>query len=417
MEQTILKPYFKRETCRLCGKNNLERVLELSPTPLCDAYVPLSRVNAAQDSYPLELFLCKDCGYVHLPYVVNPELIYLDYIYVTTSSLGLKEHFGEYAKQVLGRLRPAKGSLVIDIGSNDGTLLKFFKEQGMRVLGIEPAKEIAEEASGNGIETLPKFFSSKFADEIKERFGQADIITINNLLANIDDLEDIAEGVKKLLAPGGVFIIESSYLGDLIRNMVFDFIYHEHLSYFHVKPLISFFKRFGMELIEVERVATKGGSLRYYFSNTEALSDIPASVKEVLEMEDGLGLDDISTYRRFSEKITQTKRQLLTQLNALKAKGKAIAGFGGSATTTTLLYHFDLTGIIEYIVDDNPAKQNTFSPGYHIPVLPPEVLYARKPDYVMLLAWRYTEPIMKKHKKFLEQGGHFIVPLPEIKVV
>lgn len=408
---------FKRDTCRLCGGNNLENVLSLTPTALCDAYVSSERVNEVQEVYPLDLFLCHDCGYVHLPYVVDPEIIYRDYIYVTTSSMGLSDHFQRYTEEVFRRLRPPGNSLVIDIGSNDGTLLKFLKRRGMRVLGVEPANKIAQEATKSGVKTLPDFFTTKLADKIKNDYGPATVVTINNLFANIDDLEGFTEGACKLLAPDGVLIIESSYLGDMIQNMIFDFIYHEHLSYFSVKPLVAFFRRFNMELIDIEHVPTKGGSLRYYFQLNDGSRLVSLSVAEMIAYEEKLGLDRVETFKTFSDEIDNVKSQLISQLRDLKAYGKTIAGYGGSATSTTLIYHFGLNEMMDYIVDENLAKQNTYSPGYHIPVLSSEVLYEKKPDYVLILAWRYAEPIMQKHQAFIEQGGHFIVPLPKIEVI
>lgn len=410
------KSVYKRETCRLCGGKNLEMVMPLTPTALCDAYVSKDRVDEIQEIYPLDLFMCIDCGYVYLPYVVDPGIIYRDYIYITTSSMGLSTHFKDYSEELLHQIKPKKNSLVIDLGSNDGTLLNFFRLKGMRVLGVEPADEIAKKATLCGIETLPEFFTIKLANKIRNDYGPATIITVNNLFANIDDLDEVAEGIRKLLAADGVLIIESSYLGDMLKNMVFDFIYHEHLSYFSVKPLIKFFHRFNMELFDIERVSTKGGSLRYYIQLSGGPRSISPSVAEMIEYEDRSGLNSIRTYKTYSKKIDSLKTQLVSKLLELKAHGKSIVGYGGSATTTTLLYHFGLSEMIDYIVDDNPAKQNTLSPGYHIPVLSSEVIYEQKPDYVLILAWRYAEPIMKKHQAYLEQGGHFIVPLPKIEV-
>ena len=408
---------FQWDTCRLCGGNRLENVLPLTPTALCDAYVSAERINEVQKIYPLALFLCRDCGYAHLPYVVDPKIIYRGYIYVTTSSLDLSEHFQSYSDEVLRRVNPAKEALVVDLGSNDGTLLRFFKGRGMRVLGVDPAKEIAKKATGSGVETIPEFFTAELARSMKDDYGLATIITINNLFANIDDLKGMTEGIRELLSPDGILIIESSYLGDMIQNMVFDFIYHEHLSYFSVKPLVRFFHRFGMELIDVEHVPTKGGSLRYYFQFKDGPRLVSSSVAEMITYEESLCLDQVETFKSFSKKIDDRKGQLLNCLCELRTQGKTIVGYGGSATSTTLIYHFGLGQMMDYIVDDNPAKQNTFSPGYHIPVLPSELLYERRPDYVLLLAWRYAEPIMKKHQAFLEQGGHFILPLPELNII
>ena len=407
---------FRRNTCRLCGGADLELVLHLTPTPLCDAYVMAERLEEVQEIYPLDLYLCRGCGYVHLPYVVDPEIIYRNYIYVTTSSMGLSDHFQSYSDSVLGCLRPPGKSLVVDVGSNDGTLLQCFKKKGMRVLGVEPAKEIAQRATDSGVDTLPDFFTPGLADQIKSDQGPAAVITVNNLFANVDNLDEMMEGICRLLSPNGVLVIESSYLGDMLRNMVFDFIYHEHLSYFSIKPLAIFFRRFHMELIDIERVPTKGGSLRYYVQLDGGPKSISPSVAKMAAYENGLSLDRIETYKEFSTKINGIKAQLLNKLHGIQGQGKTIAGYGGSATTTTLVYHFGLGPLMDYIVDDNMAKQNTYSPGYHIPVLSPQVMYEKRPDYVIVLAWRYFEPIRRKHQTYLDKGGHFIVPLPAVSI-
>lgn len=409
--------YYVRDTCRLCESTDLSKVLSLAPTALCDAYVRSDMINRAQGIYPLDLFLCNKCGYVFLPCVVNPEIIYRDYLYVTQSSLGLASHFRDYAHEVLSRVNPAKGSLIVDIGSNDGTLLGFFKEQGMRVLGVEPAEKIAKEATDKGITTLAGFFTPQLALKIRKDYSAAKIITINNLLANIDDLEDMAQAIRNLMSDDSVFVMESSYLADMIKNMVFDFIYHEHISYFSVKPLIRFFRRFGMELFDLEWVDTKGGSLRYYFRLSSVQKGVSSSIEKFVKEEEKLGLNRPGIFEDFNSRIEARKKELLVLLNRIKAEGKTIVGYGGSATSTTFIYHFGLGKIMEYIVDDNLAKQNTFSPGLHIPVLPSRVLYEKRPDYILVLAWRYAGAIIEKHRKYLLQGGKFITPLPELKVV
>ncbi len=409
--------FYKRDTCRLCGSKNIKLALSLTPTALCDAYVSASRADITQPVFPLDLFLCLDCGFVFLPYVINPELIYRDYIYVTTSSLGLVDHFRSYADAVFSKVNPAQDTLVVDIGSNDGTLLKFFQNKKMKVLGVEPANEIARKVTESGVNTLADFFDLKLADKIVRNYGKAAIVTINNLFANIDELSSVVEGVKLLLLPKGVFIIESSYLADMINNMVFDFIYHEHLSYFSIKPLISYFNRLGMEIFDVEHVSTKGGSLRYYIQLKGAGRPVSALVVKLQQYEDSIGLGSIEIFNRFSEKITQKKNQLIEKLNQIKKQGKSIVGYGGSATSTTFLYYFDLKNFIDYIVDDNPAKQNTLSPGYHIPVLPADVINNKRPDYILVIAWRYFDDIVKKNKLYIQGGGSFIKPLPELEIV
>lgn len=409
--------FYKRDTCRMCGSRNSENVLPLTPMALCDAYVSQEQLKETQKVYPLDLYMCRDCGYVHIPYVVDPEIIYRDYLYISTSSLGFVKYFQGYASEVLRRVKPPKGTLAVDLGSNDGTLLKFFKNSGMRVLGIEPATQIAAKANKEGIETIADFFNSQLADRIKNDYGQASIITVNNLFANIDNLEDFTRGVSRILTADGVFIIESSYLGDVIEHLLFDTIYHEHLSYLSLKPLIKFLSRFGMELFDVERTSSKGGSLRYYFQFKGAKRKVSPDVARMVACEESLELDKSQTYREYNLKIGRLKEQLTDSLSDLKAKGKTVVGYGASSSCTTLLYHFDLAGLIEYIVDDNAIKHYRFSPGQHLAVLPADVLYERKPDYAVILAWRYAEPIIKRHQAFIKQGGRFIVPLPEIRII
>ena len=409
--------FYRRQDCRLCKSDNIEEVLPLTPTALCDAYVRSDRVADEQPVYPLGLFLCRECGYVHLPYVVDPEMIYRDYIYVTTSSMGLASHFDRYAQAVLSRITPGPACLVVDLGSNDGTLLGFFRQAHCRVLGVDPANDIARQATNAGIPTLAAFFTVELARAIRQEHGQASVITVNNLLANIDDLDEVIRGVCLLLEEDGVFVVESSYLGDLVRNMVFDFIYHEHLSYFSIAPLAAYMKRFDLTLVDIEPVQTKGGSLRYYFRKVSAQVNSSDAVVELLEAERALGLDRPETYQQFAAKIAEARDRTRAYLDQYKERGQSIAGYGGSATSTTLIYHFGLQDYLDFIVDDNPSKHDTFSPGWHIPVLPSEVLYERKCDCVLILAWRYWQAIVERHRGYHEAGGRFAVPLPQFNEV
>ncbi|MGP8281865.1 MAG: methyltransferase domain-containing protein [Desulfomonilaceae bacterium] len=408
---------YKRETCRLCDSKSLELVMPLTSTPLADSYVDKDHVNEVQPVYPLNLYLCNDCGFSQLLDIVIPQVIYRDYIYETVSSLGLVEHFRNYATDVFDKIRPSANGLVVDIGSNDGSLLSFFKGYGMRVLGVDPAERIAKRATDSGIETLPEFFTSDLGIAIQEKYGSASIITANNLYANVDDLKALTLAIRDLLTDNGVFVFESFYLADWMENMVFDFTYHEHLSYFSVKPLQVFFSGLGMELIDVERISTKGGSIRCTIQRAGGPRHVTSNVSKMISMETELGLHNAVTFQAFAKRIDTAKHNVLDLVEPLVSKGKTIAGYGASATTTTLLYHFGLGDKLSFILDDYPAKQNLYSPGYHIPVLGPDALYERSPDFVMILAWRYAEPIIEKHKMYLERGGRFIVPLPDLKVI
>jgi hypothetical protein len=392
-------------------------VLSYNPTALADSFIPQKKLGEKQLLFPLDLTLCCNCGYTHIPDVVDPGYLYRDYVYVTTSSVGLVNHFRNYAEQMFVDLGLKEGGLAVDIGSNDGTLLRFFQEKGMKVLGVEPALEIARDATNAGIETLPDFFSLDEAKKIRQKYGGASLITANNIYANIDNLRDFTLGVRHLLLPDGVFVIECSYLGDMIENSVFDYVYHEHLSYFSIKPLDIFFRSLSMELIDIMRVPTKGGSIRLTVKLKDGQRKRKAIVEEFLQREKRIGLDSEKIFMDLHNKIVGLKSEVNRVLSNLQAQGGKIAGYGASATTTTLIYQLELARYIDFIVDDNPAKHNTYSPGYHIPVCPSEELYKKDLSAVLILAWRFAEIIMKRHERFLKNGGKFIIPVPEVRIL
>jgi len=391
--------------------------MHVASTPVGDDFIPSERLDKVQNEYPLELFFCNDCNLIQVAGVIEPEIIYGEYLYETSISLGLTEHFETYAENVLRRLRPADGALVIDIGSNDGSLLRCFQNRGMRVLGIEPAHEIARRVTESGIETIPHFFTAHLAREIRNEKGPATIVTANNVLANVDNLIDMTEGIRELLAPDGVFVFETGYLVDLIQNTVLDNIYHEHLCYFSVKPLEKFFNSLGLEFMEVERVPTKGGSIRGIIQLAGGPRRISPSVSGLISLETELGFDRMAPFRAFVSRTEAIKQQLSELLNGLNDQDKAIAGYGASVGLTTLIYYFDIGDIIKTLYDDNPIKHNLYSPGYHIPVLSSEIIYKQNPDYVLLLAWRYAKHIINKHREYLDQGGQFILPFPIVETV
>ncbi|MCP4748737.1 MAG: class I SAM-dependent methyltransferase [Desulfobacteraceae bacterium] len=410
-----MKPiHHRRHDCRLCRSDQLKLVLNLEPTPIGDAYIPGECVGQIQKVYPLDLFLCENCGLVQLRDVIAPEILYENFIYETSISLGLTDHFQKYAKEVLDRIKPEQNSLVIDIGSNDGALLRFFKQHGMRVLGVEPANKIAKKAIASGIDTINDFFTAKLAEKIKKKFGPAAIVTSNNTFANIDDLSDMLEGTCSLLAPEGVFVVETGYLLDLVENGIFDNIYHEHVSYFAVKPLKVVFQRYGLELIDAMHIKTKDGSLRVLAHKAGGGFCASDLVQKKICREESAGIYNRQTYQTLASCIAQNRWQLNERLKALDAQGKKVAGYGASAATTTFVYQFDLGDRLEFIVDDNPAKRELFSPGLHIPVMSSSALYTRNPDYVVILAWRRSEAIIAKHQDYIARGGRFIVPWPQI---
>ena len=402
-----MKEYVKKTSCRLCDSKKISKVLKLEDSALCDSY---SKQKVDIKKYPLELQLCNVCKFTQLSICVDEKSVYDDYLYLTTSSTTLKKHFEQYANDVIYFLALKKGSTIVDIGSNDGTLLKYFKKNNYTVLGIEPASNIADIANAKGINTINNYFSLKLSKELKKQSISADVITVNNLFANIDNLNVFILAVKELLSEDGVLIVESSYLLNMVSNMIFDFIYHEHLSYFSVLPLIEFFKKHQMRIMNIDNVDTKGGSLRYYIVNENSKWNVSESVSKFvnIELSANVGID---YYNVFESSIIRVKTEMQKYL--FKLKNKKIVGFGASATSTTLITHFSMQNYIDYLVDDNQRKVGTFSPGHNIPVYSPEKLAEDCPEIIIILAWRYKEEIIKKIKNLNTQ---IIIPLPNFEI-
>jgi SAM-dependent methyltransferase len=402
----------------MCGSRDLQLILKMAATPPGDHYVTADQRRTPQPVYPMDLVMCGVCALAQLPDVVDPELLYRDYIYNTSISLGLVQHFDRYAEAVVARLAPPPRSLVVDVGSNDGTLLKGFRSRGMRVLGIDPAIEAGRMANDAGLETLSTFFTKELGAKLRAERGAASVVTANNVFANVDDLDDLMAGVRELLAPEGVFVFETGYFPDLVRQRIIDNIYHEHLSYYSVTPLEKFFPRHGMKLAAVDHEPTKGGSIRGFVTLESSARTIDAGqMRSLLDRERAEGFARPAGLRSFTESTAKLRDDVIALVSDLRRQGRTVAGYGASVGVTSLLYYFDLGSALPFLVDDNPIRHGRFTPGHHIPVLPSEALYDRKPDDVLLLAWRYAEPILKRHEKFRAAGGRFILPLPEISIV
>ncbi len=409
--------YFRRDYCQLCGSKELTRILSLAPTPPANAFVPESALGEEQERFPLDVFHCEECHHTQLTDVVDPAVLFENYVYVSGTSPAFVRHFEDYAATVIDRFSPAADGLVLDIGSNDGTLLRFFQNAGMKVLGIDPAKEIAATATAEGIETLPNFFTPSLAREIVEAHGKAAVVTANNVFAHADDLKSIAEGIAAMLAPGGVFVFEVSYLVDVFEDVLFDTIYHEHMAYHAVGPLQRFFKSIGLELFAAERIPSHGGSLRGYVQLADGPHQDDGSVGNLLAVERSLGLDSSTTLLDFGARIDKLGQTFTGVIRELQAAGKTIAGYGAPAKATTLLYHFGIApGTLEFIIDDSPLKQGLYSPGLHIPVVPAEILLEKQPDILVILAWNFAEVIMEKNAAFAKKGGRFLVPVPAVRL-
>lgn len=384
-----------RTDCRVCHGTKLELILQLAPTPIGDQFL---KEPVHQPLHPIDLYQCQECGLAQLLYEIPPEEIYADYIYLTGSSPGLQQHFAAYARKVATVCNLMSGDLVVDIGSNDGTLLKEFKKLKMKVVGFEPCAQIAEAAKRDGIHTIKSYFRKGVLME------KAKLITANNVVANINDLDSFMEGVTDLLADDGTFVFESFYLGDVVDNMVFDFIYHEHLSAFSVRPVKRLLQRYGLQLYRVDHLKTKGGSIRYYCNRYYGKRAKPLDYDyggcdpELDPVpDDGDRLYEKQTYIDFAKRIDAEREKTLEFCRKAKAEGKTIAGFGACISGTTLLYHFGLQEYISYLVDDNPAKFDRYSPGVHLRVHPTGDLRLLSPDYALALAWRFADDFQAAH--------------------
>jgi len=407
----------KRNTCRLCENKKLELVVPLIPTPVAEKYLNKNQLNQKEMICPLDLYMCKDCGHVQLLDIIDPKFLYSDYTYSSGNSSGLVKHFKEYAEKINNEYKPKKNSLVIDVGSNDGTLLSFFKKYGLKVLGVDPAKEIAEKATSEGIKTLPEFMNMELSNKIKSEYGLAKIITANNAFAHMDDLIGMLKSIKNLMQDDGVFVFEVSYLLDVIQKILLGTIFHEHHSYHSLKPLIKFMKHNRMEIINVERVTIQGGSLIGAAQLAGGPHKISSSVKNLIEVEEKHKLDSPESLKDFAKKIGKLKSELGSLLNSYKKEGKTIAGFGAARSGTTLITQMGIGKMLDFIVDDSPEKQGKFTPGDHILVMPTDTIYKKKPDYLFILAWIHAKKIIRDNKKYVDDGGHFIICFPEVKII
>lgn len=413
-----MKEIFKKTSCRVCKKNTLEQVLTLGPTPPANAFLTEQQTNEGEKFYPLDVYFCTSCGFLQLGHVISPNILFENYVYVSSTSKVFINHFENFAKKVYSRLKLNSNSLVIDIGSNDGILLKPFKKLGTKVLGIEPADNIAKIARSEGINSISEFFSEKLARSVVKKYGKADLATATNVFAHIDDLDEVINGLKVLLKDDGVFIVEAPYLIDFLQKRYFDLVYHEHLSYWSVDALITLFKRFDMTVFYVEKVPVHGGTIRVFIKNKNGRFPIDNSVKKFLMQEAKMKLKNISTYRDFAKKVYENKVKLLLLLEKIKSQGRTIAGYGAPAKGNTLLNFFNIgTETLDFVIDDSQYKQGLYTPGKHIPVVPSKQLFEKKPDYVLILAWNFAESIMKMHEKFRKDGGRFIIPVPKPKII
>ena len=406
-----------RETCRLCDSRNVELVVKLEPIPLSENYCDDSETGKNAARYPVDLYMCADCGHVQQLDVVDSKSLWESYTYYSGEAKGMPEHFEQVAAKIIDTHRPPAGSLVIDIGSNDGSLLRPFKKAGYGVLGIDPAREIARMATESGIETIPELMSLDLAQKIRGERGPAHVVCMFNAFAHADNMGEIAESIRTMLAPDGVFVFEAQYLLDIIDRVLIATIFHEHMSHHSVKALTIFLDRHGMELVDVERVPIQHGSLIGTVQIKGGKRSVNPSVKQLLDLEAQRGLDKIETLKQFAEKIRQLKERTSKLVGEWKKTNVTVAGYGAARSGPTLISQLGLTGAIEYIVDDHPQKVNKYSSGDGIKILPTAELCKRMPAYTVILAWVHSAKIIETNREYLDKGGRFVVLCPETRVV
>jgi hypothetical protein len=404
----------KQENCRLCLYPLNEPILKFPDTPLANEFL---KTKETQDKFPLQVCCCDNCGHYQLNETVDPERLFRHYLFVAGTSKVNVEHFRKYANTVYNMgIHRNKKLKALDIASNDGVFLQHLKNLGVDVLGIDPAKNIADEATKNGIPTIPEFFTEEYSHKILDEYGSFDIITANNVFAHVPDMIGFIKGVRNLLSLTGIFSFEVSYFGDVCDKTLFDTIYHEHTSYHTLTPLVKFLSTHGLEIANVERIDTHGGSIRVHavrgdvghrsFVNNYSLNIMLAEEKYIQLRASKLAHD-----------IQQLGIALNNQLKMVKQDGLSIAVYGTPAKATTLMYALDIDeSIIDFAVEDAPLKQGTFTPGKHIPVFSFSTLLEKKPDVVLILAWNFADSIIEKCKANCYKGK-FIVPLPELRVV
>lgn len=404
--------------CRACGARLGTPFLDLGPTPLANSYLKSEELDHAESFYPLQVHVCDACFLVQLVAVQTPEAIFSDYAYFSSYSTTWLRHAADYAATMVGRLSLDSRSLVMEIASNDGYLLRPFRERGIPVLGVEPARNVAVAAEAAGIPTVIDFFGARLAREMAQSGRQADLLVANNVLAHVPALEDFVEGLRIALKPRGLLTVEVPHLLRLMADNQFDTIYHEHFSYFSLGVVSRVFARHGLSVVDVEELTTHGGSLRIHARHRDDPAQAPGErVAAVIAAEQAAGLMTPERYRAFAEQVRETKRALLDFLISAKRKGQSIVGYGAPAKGNTLLNYCGVrTDFIDYTVDRSPHKQGRYLPGTHIPIHPPERIAETRPDYVLILPWNLREEIAAQTTVIRDWGGRFVVPVPRVEV-
>ncbi len=418
LKKKIPSKQYLLKTCRICGSSQLYSFLDLGYMPIPNGFIDKKDLNKLEMTYPLRVCVCENCWLMQLEHVIPAEIMFRNYLYVPSTSKTMLNHFKQMSEETIKVSGARKGNLVIDIGSNDGALLSDYKKSGMEILGIDPAENIVRDANKRGIRTLAAYFSEKTAEDVVKKYGTAKIMAGTNVIAHINDLHDVVKGIKILLDKQGIFVMEAPYVIDLLDNNEFDTIYHEHLSYFSIRPLIRLFEMYGMQIIDVRKQFIHGGSVRVYVSHKNSKYTIHPRVEKFITEENLKKLHLRNTYEEFARRVKVIKRDVISFLKRIKKENRSVIGYGASAKGNVFTNYCNITTeLLDYVVDSTPYKHGKYTPGTHLPIYPESKLDKDTPDYALLLSWNFADEIIEKQKKYRERGGQFIVTIPYLKII
>ena len=410
-------PVHRRSQCRLCDSPRVELVVKLEPVPLAEGYCATSAQGKASPCFPVDLYMCAQCGHVQQLDVLDVDSLWSDYTYSSGNAKGMPEHFQEVFTRISSCYPMPQGSLVLDIGSNDGSLLRPFHSAGYKVLGVDPARNMAEKAIAAGIPTLVEPVSLPLCEHILDTYGQAHVVCMFNAFAHMDNLQEALTGIKRVLHQDGIFVFEAQYLGDILDKTLIATIFHEHMSHHSLTALNHFFARYDMQLLDVQRVSVQHGSIIGVVQHAGGRRVPQASVRDLLHEEKLRGLDQLSTLRAFGERVAHMREQVSNWATQCREQHLEVAGFGAARSASTLVAQLGLKGVISRIFDDHPQKVGLFTPGEGTPIEPVCNLYAAMPPYTVILAWVHADKIMAAHREYMERGGRFVVLCPEPRIV
>lgn len=406
--------------CRVCESKDLYTFFDLGLLPIPNGFLNKEDLDEDEKKFPLVVAYCRSCSLTQLKFIVDPEIMFKNYLYIPSASQTRIDNFRGLLEDARRRIKIDSSSLAIDIGSNDGSLLSVFKSEGINVLGVDPAENLVKVATLNGIPTMLGYFGVEIARKIKKQKGQADVAYATNVFAHISNIKEFLTGVEIILKDKGIFISQFPYIVDLLKENQFDTIYHEHLSYFSIKSLLILTEGTEMEIFDIEHSELDGGSVKVYWKKKSNTMQVvkAININRFLREEERIGLYDDKIYNDFSKRVIELKKSVKKELLSLRIRKKKIVGYGAAAKGNIMLNYFGIgTKILDYIVDSTLYKQGKYTPGTHIPIYAEAKILETKPDYVLILAWNFKKEIIKKNEAYTKKGGKYIVAIPSLEII